>query len=49
MKRTEKAPLLYFVGTILLISTAAYFFIYKYFDEEDFEFDTYDEHTEDYF
>ncbi len=36
------------LGTVVLIGAAAYIFVNSQFDEEDFEFDTYDEHSEDY-
>ncbi|MCX2741822.1 hypothetical protein [Pontibacter anaerobius] len=48
MKRTNKLPLLYMLGTMALVGAATCLFVYHCFDEADFELDTYDEHSEDY-
>lgn len=48
MKRTYTSPLLFIIGTMLLAGTAAYVFVYRSFNRDEFELDTYDEHSEDY-
>ncbi|SFF90552.1 MULTISPECIES: hypothetical protein [Pontibacter] len=48
MNQSKETPLLFLLGTALLIGAAAYLLISCQFDEEDFEFDTYDEDSEDY-
>ncbi|MFD2515502.1 hypothetical protein ACFSRY_16635 [Pontibacter locisalis] len=48
MNRNSTTPLLIFLGTVLLAGTAVCLLVYSSFDEDEFEFDTYDEHNEDY-
>lgn len=48
MKRTSSTPLLIILGTVLLVGTAACLLVYSSFEEEEFEFDTFDEHNDDY-
>ncbi|WP_266205421.1 hypothetical protein [Pontibacter kalidii] len=48
MNKPDTAPLMLLLGTVLLIGAAAYLLVNNSFDEKDFEFDTYDEDSEDY-
>lgn len=48
MKRTNTTPLLYLIGSALLIGTAACLFVYTCFSGDELQFDTLDEHNEDY-
>lgn len=48
MNKTENGTLLFFLGTAVLIGAAAYLFVNSQFEDDDFEFDTYDEHCDDY-
>ena len=48
MNKPNETPVLLLLGTALIIGAAAYLLVSCQFDEEDFQFDTYDEHNEDY-